>query len=374
MPLLYLSIFLYVLYASLIIIYRQAWIKAPEYSDSNAGNSVNHVSFSIIIPARNEEKTIGRLLAALEQQIYPRENIEVIVVNDDSTDNTAAVAGKFPTVRLVHLKTEAVRSHKKKALETGIEAATGEWILTTDADCLPRAEWLSTIASFIVKNDPVLVVAPVVYEKQGSLLNIFQSLDFLALQGITGASVHAKMHALCNGANLAYKKSVFKEAGGFSGADKLSSGDDLLLMQKIKKIYPDRIFYLKSGKAIVSTTPPQTWRDFFRQRIRWGSKTGSYNDKKLIASLLLVYLFDFLFLVLAVAGFFNFQYWVYVLILWSLKAAVEYSLVIPVAQFFNRRSLLPWLFVLQPLHILYIVFFGIRSQFGTYEWKGRRVR
>ncbi len=367
MILLIISSILFLLYALLILYYRRGWIAAPVFVDKGE-NPV--IRISIIIPARNEENNIGNLLTALEKQTYPWESFEVIVVDDDSTDKTASIVQQFKNVQLLARQATNISAHKKKAIETGIEVAKEEWILTTDADCLPPPEWLSTIASFIQKRDPVLVVAPVVYEKKRSLLNIFQSLDFLALQGITGTG----SHALCNGANLAYKKSVFNEVGGFSGIDELASGDDLLLMQKIKKIYPGKIFYLKSHDAIMSTRPPQSWREFFRQRIRWASKSGAYSDKKMIASLALVFFLGLDFLILLAAGFFCMYYWIYLLGLWVLKTLVEYSFMIPVAKFFNRMFLLPWFFFLQPLHVVYIVFTGIRSRFGSYEWKGRRVK
>ena len=65
------------------------------------------------------------------------------------------------------------------------------------------------------------------------------------------------MHNMCNGANLAYEKKVFYEVGGFEGIDKIASGDDMLLMHKIQKIYPDKIGYLKSADVIVKTQPCQ---------------------------------------------------------------------------------------------------------------------
>ena len=63
--------------------------------------------------------------------------------------------------------------------------------------------------------------------------HIFQSLDFLSLQGITAASVFSRFHTMCNGANLAYEKKAFEEVSGFAGIDQIASGDDMLLMHKI---------------------------------------------------------------------------------------------------------------------------------------------
>src|SRR4030095_15486302 len=94
------------------------------------------------------------------------------------------------------------------------------------------ATWLKTIASFYEEKDPAFIAAPVVLQNNSSVLQIFQALDFLVLQGITGGSVHKKIHSMCNGANLVYEKKAFVEVGGFSGIDNIASGDDMLLMNK----------------------------------------------------------------------------------------------------------------------------------------------
>lgn len=108
---------------------------------------------------------------------------------------------------------------------------------------------------------------------------------------------------MCNGANLAYERNSFYRVNGFSGIDTIASGDDMLLMHKIANQYPGQIHYLKAEDAIVTTSPMKTWREFLNQRIRWASKAKYYDDKRITAVLILVYLFNLSFLVLWVAGF-----------------------------------------------------------------------
>ena len=74
-------------------------------------------------------------------------------------------------------------------------------------------------------------------------------MDFMVLQGITGAVVYKNNLSMCNGANLAYEKKAFYEVNGFAGIDHIASGDDMLLMHKIWKKYPDRVHYLKSKEC-----------------------------------------------------------------------------------------------------------------------------
>ncbi len=367
---LYIFILLFLLYSLLIIYYWRAWISIPVYHPGKPAP----VPVSVIIPARNEEQNIGSLLSALEKQNYPAHLFEVIVVDDHSTDQTAAVVQQYKQARLIRLQAEDINSYKKKAIETGIAASSGRLIVTTDADCIPSPGWLSTIVSFSLERGAVFVAAPVVYTNDQSLLQIFQALDFMTLQGITGAAVYKKALSMCNGANLVYEKEAFDKAGGFAGIDNIASGDDMLLMHKIWQQYPQQVHYLKAAEAIVQTQPMKTWKQFFNQRIRWASKAGKYADRRITAVLLLVYLFNLSFLGLFIAGFQQPVYWWYLLAGVVAKTIAELPFLYSVASFFNKRSLLSYFLFFQPLHILYTILSGLFGQFGKYEWKGRKVK
>jgi biofilm PGA synthesis N-glycosyltransferase PgaC len=368
---LFITILLFAAYSILIISYSLHWRSASEFfpEDKNLATPV-----SVIVPARNEEENIGKLLQALQKQTYPRSLFEIIVVNDHSTDNTAKIVNEFPGVVLIELKDYSINSYKKKAIEQGIEASSGKLIITTDADCIPQVGWLETIASFYERNNAVFIAAPVTVENNLSILQVFQALDFLVLQGITGASVYKNMHSMCNGANLAYEKRVFDEVNGFEGIDKIASGDDMLLMYKISKKFPGKAQYLKSRQAVVSTQPMTSWKEFFNQRIRWASKAKFYKDRRILWVLLIVYLFNVSFILLLVAGFWSPVLWIYLLVLWFAKTIIEFPFVYAVAKFFDKQSLLKYFFFFQPLHICYTIIAGWLGQFGSYEWKGRRVK
>lgn len=371
MLLLIIVILLFTGYSILIIYYQRSWNSLPVYS---AGDKIPSLSISVVIPARNEEKNIGNLLQTLSEQSYPKGLYEIIVVDDHSEDRTAAIVSKFENVKLISLKEDLINSYKKKAIEKGIANAKGDLIVTTDADCIPPQNWLQTIAAFKEEKKAVFITAPVVFDNNTSLLKVLQSLDFLTLQGITGASVHSGTHSMCNGANLAYEKKAFYEVTGFSGIDHIASGDDMLLMHKIWKKYPAGIHYLKSKDAIVSTKPMETWKQFFNQRIRWASKAKYYDDKRIFFVLLLVYLFNFSFLVLLVAGCWLPVYWLWLAGLGIAKTIIEFPFVFSVARFFNKQKMMWYFLFFQPLHILYTLVSGFLGQTGKYEWKGRVVR
>lgn len=370
MILLYIIILLFVCYSVLIIYYWLAWKSIPDYIPSTISSQLK---ISVIIPARNEEEYIGQLLEALQEQTYPAALFEVIVVDDHSTDRTSGIVQQYSGVKLIQLKDDAINSYKKKAIETGIAAATGKLMVTTDADCLPSPNWLKSVAAFKEEKKSALIAAPVVINCNSSVVQVFQAIDFMVLQGITGAAVHKKKMSMCNGANLAYERKIFNEVNGFSGIDHIASGDDMLLMHKVWKQYPDKVHYLKSKEAIVSTQPMKTWKAFFNQRIRWASKAKFYDDKRIFIVLLLVYLFNLSFLVLAVAGFFCSWYWLWIAGLWIAKTIIELPFVYAVATFFRKEALVKYFFFFQPLHILYTIMSGLFGQFGKYEWKGRRV-
>lgn len=369
MFLLWIIILLFAGYSVLIIYYWLTWRSIPGFLPSTG---TANTRISVIIPARNEENNIGVLLKALNRQDYPPGLFEIIVVDDHSDDRTAEIAEEYGA-RLIRLNEGQINSYKKKAIETGIAAAAGELIVTTDADCIPGEKWLSTLAAFKEETGAVFIAAPVVIDCDPSILQVFQSLDFMVLQGITGAVVYTGKMSMCNGANLAYEKEIFHEVRAFAGIDHIASGDDMLLMHKIAQKYPGRAHYLKSKDAIVATRPAQSWKEFFRQRIRWASKARAYDDKRIFPVLLLVYLFNLSFIVLAGAGFAEERYWIAAACLLLLKTLVEYPFFISLAEYFDKRWAIKWFPLFQPMHIMYTVLAGFLGQFGTYEWKGRRV-
>jgi hypothetical protein len=179
---------------------------------------------------------------------------------------------------------------------------------------------------------------------------------------------------MCNGANLAYRKTAFIKVNGFKGIDNVASGDDMLLMHKIKEQFPGKLGYLFSPDAIVSTTPMPDWISFFNQRIRWASKAEKYDDKSIIAVLALVYFYNVLLLLLGVLSFRNIFYLELLLISLAVKTIVELSFMFPVAEFYKEKKLLWWFPLMQPFHVMYMVIAGWLGKFGSYRWKGRKVK
>lgn len=373
------SILLFIAYAGLMLFYRQNWLACQDYMPSTT-QEAQEVFITVIIPARNEEKYIAGCLNSIITQDYPGHLYEIIVADDFSSDSTAQIVdgyGVDKVSRLAlqdHLEEGTVNSYKKKAIELAITRAKGELIVTTDADCIVPPGWLKTIGAFYSEKAPAFITAPVMFFAKDNFLSIFQSLDFMTLQGITAASARNNFHSMCNGANLAYQKKVFHEVGGFMGIDDIASGDDMLLMHKIAMVHPQKMGYLKSKDAIVKTAPMATVAGFLQQRIRWASKSGSYSDKKIIAVLAMVYVFNAWLLLLLILSFFSSAVTFLFLALLAGKICIELLFLYPVALFFNQTLLLWWFPLCQPFHILYIITAGWLGKFGKYRWKGRKVK
>jgi cellulose synthase/poly-beta-1,6-N-acetylglucosamine synthase-like glycosyltransferase len=366
---------LLLIYSLLLIFLRKDWnrlsyCKAPiDFQPS--------VSFTVIIPARNEEAVIADCLGSVLSQKYPSSLYEIIVVDDFSEDKTASIA-KEKGVRLIQLQEivkNKINSYKKKAVEEGVKSAKGDYIVVTDADCIVPAYWLRTLAWMIANQKPVMIAAPVkMHSSSFSFLSLFQSLDFLSLQGITAAATGSGKMSLCNGANLCYSKEAFLEVGGFEGVDEIASGDDLLLMHKISEKYPGRIRYCLSVDAIVQTSPEKTFKSFLRQRIRWASKATIYKDKRITATLSLVYLVNLFPFFLAIAGLISPELGFPLLFFLIIKTFAELYFMIPVVGFFNQTKLLRYFILMQPFHVVYTVIAGLLGQGRSYDWKGRNVK
>lgn len=302
------------------------------------------------------------------------------MVDDFSTDGTAdaVLAIRDDRLRLLRLQDlpglDAASSSKKKALAQGIAIARNRLILTTDADCTCPPKWLHTLANWHASTRSYFLAAPVRYEEGRGLLHLFQSLDFMTLQGITIAAASNDMHVMSNGANLGYEKAVFEYLNGFSGVDHIASGDDMLLQQKFIALDPSRVTYCTSVDAIVTTKGAATWTEFIQQRIRWASKARHYKNPGLLYILVIVYLFNLLLLVMPFLSFIDISYlWIWLALLLT-KAGIELIFLVPVARFFGRTRSLWWFIPMQPLHVLYTVVAGSFGQFRTYAWKGRKVK
>jgi len=365
-------------YVLLMLLYRSGWKRQSLFELPL--NFSPETFISIIIPARNEARNIGACIDSILAQDYPPALFEVIVVDDHSMDNTAAIVNAYArsNIKCIALadylpKGQSVNAYKKKALAAGISVSSGALIVTTDADCTAASQWLRYLAALYEAVQPVMIVAPVDFANDHSVLQLFQSLDFMSMQGITVASNKLKLGNMCNGANLAFTRAAFDSVNGYEGTEHLASGDDYLLMMKMQAQFPAKIATLKAPQAIIRTAPQTSWDGFLQQRIRWASKSGKYNDKRLTFVLAMVYLLNVSMLILL---FFCYnKLWLTVLLaMYFIKTIVEIYYLVPVSRFFMKTRQLVIFPLLQPLHVLYISLAGFLGMVGVYKWKGRKLK
>lgn len=354
---------------------RQGWFKIPVF---RRNETAVVKSVSVLIAARNEEENIARTLDCIVAQDFPKELLEIIVVDDHSTDATAAIVATYADrgVTLIQLNEGSqLNSYKKLAISRAIAQAKGEIIVTTDADCRMGRSWLKTIVQYFQEADAYLVSSPVVYTEEKSSFERLQTLEFLYLIGLGAAGIGNGNPTTCNGANLAYRKDVFWEMGGFKGIDNLASGDDELFLHKVAEKHADRIGFCKSVEAIVFTDAKPDLKSFISQRKRWASKSTKYKDKKVVLLGLCIWLFNLALLGGIVQFFIGLPqiHWL-LLTAFLLKIIAEYYFIAPLCKFAGRTELLLKLPLLSLVHALYLVYIGIAGNIGKYDWKGRQVK
>ena len=345
--------------------------------DKKVINSVR--KFSIIIPFRNEENNLTTVLNSLALLNYPKEFFEILLVNDDSDDDSVQTIENFklrhpnlPITILQNLRKSA--SPKKDAIETALNKAQFEWIITTDADCSVPKNWLSSFDAFIQNNDSKLIAAPVNYDVDGTFLEQFQWFDFLSLQASSIGGFGLNTPFLCNGANLCYQKSAFIEVNGYKGNSEIASGDDIFLLEKIKNRFPEKVHYLKSKEAMVTTKPQPTFSSLLSQRVRWAAKTSSVKSRltKLVG--IVVFLMNFLLILSLFAiyiGYFNLTYlFVYL----GIKIVLDFLLLIKIFHFYNQPfNFLRYLLnsLCYPFFCMYVVILSFNKE---YHWKTRTFK
>lgn len=360
-------------YVLIVLYLRKGWSKLPYFTSQSQPSK----KVSILVAARNEEENIGRTIECILQQDYPKDLLELIVVDDHSTDRTAEIVRSYAGqgVKLLQLRVgDKLNSYKKYAITKAIDAASGEIIVTTDADCRMGPKWVKTVMQYFEEHDSYLVSSPVIYSEEKSFFEELQTLEFLYLIGLGAAGIGNGNPTTCNGANLAYRRDVFFEMGGFKGIDNLASGDDELFLHKVAEKYAHKIGFCKSRDAVVFTDAKPDLASFISQRKRWASKSTKYKDKKVVALGVAIWLFN-LALIGSLVTFFVLLSQLNWLLLTSfvLKIVVELCFMIPVLRFAQRTELLKYLPFLSVIHTFYLVYIGVAGNTGKYNWKGRKV-
>lgn len=340
------------------------------------------VRISVIIAARNEELCIGATLERVLDQTCPPDDYEVIVVNDASTDRTAAIVRdfqlKYRNLRMLTQDEECpYPSRKKWAIECGIRAARYEVLLFTDADCEVGPRWVESTAACYRRNPGAACVVGMVgfaASKHRHLAMDFQELEFIFLGTLGRGFVHNGHPISANGNNFSYTRTLFDTVGGFEGISAIKSGDDDLLLHKFAQLGSHAVVYNDDPDSVTFTAPEETMAGFLNQRSRWASKTFTYQDPVILSLVLGLFIFSVSVLLLPVMALLNPLALVPGLVFIGLRSVVDSLLVAPALRSLGRSRLLPLVGLAGILHCAYLVCVGLRGTFGRFEWKSGSFR
>ena len=361
-------------YALLIFQLLLGFVKVKTSDFDNELEPKTH--FTIIVPFRNESRNLPKLLTSISKLKYPKEFIEIIMVDDASKDNSSTIFiqwriknNKIDTTLLENLRLS--NSPKKDAISRAMPIAKNPWIITTDADCIVNSNWLSSIDTFIQKNSFEMIAGPVIYKTKNNWFHHFQQFELMSLQTTTIGSFGIGKPFMCNGANFAYTKRLFFELGGFDGNNVIASGDDVFLLQKAISKFPEKVSVLKDKNAIVTTRPENDLYSLFMQRIRWASKTSNYDSvyPKILASV--VFFANAIIAYSIIALIFGKNEWKTFLILFLVKYTADFLVLQTGNSFFKRNKIIIPL-ASAIIYPFFATIVGFLSLFGKYTWKKRK--
>ncbi len=236
--------------------------------------------FSIIIAAKNEENNLPNLLNCLKKQNYPPDLLEIIIVDDNSTDNTYACAhsflNDFPHIKVIKAGRKILPG-KKGALEKGIEVSRKEFILITDADCRPSKNWVSSFNNaFAKKYEVVFGHAPMVEGK--SLAGRLSCYENLRSSILTFTMAESGFPYSAAARSFGFTYNFFSQAGGYSKtAQTLSGDDDLFIREAVKHKAPVGCFI--DNDSFVFSESKNTMEEYFSQKARHTSSSAYYLAK-----------------------------------------------------------------------------------------------
>ena len=337
-------------------------------------------SITVLIAARNEENNLPRVLNALLTQDYPVEKIQIVVVNDRSEDGTPSILRSYSEenpgmVEYVNVSSvPSGMSPKKHALQKGLEIARGEWVAVTDADCLMKPNWLSTLSrEFTKETGMVLGFTGYKESKNGFGIGLgAQALEFASYSVVSAGLIGLGFPVIANANNLAYRRKAYDEALALNRHLHIVSGDDDFVVQAIHATGKWVVKYCSEPDALMFTQPPESWSHFWEQRKRWASKCAMYGAKQ-VAFLTVIFAFYTAIPILLLMGFRDAQWACLGLMVFAVKTLADLVVMRTGLNIFHLSKLLrffPWTAL---LHIPLIVAAVIAGTLGGFTWKGQKL-
>lgn len=283
------------------------------------------IPVSVIVCAKNEEENIKKLVPLLVKQNYP--DFEIVLINDASSDNTLelfeAYEKEHKNIKLVNVvNNEAFWGNKKFALTLGIKAAKNEYLLFTDADCLPNStEWISEMSSHFTQSKTIVLGYGAYQKIKGSFLNKLIRFETMLTAVQYFAWAKAGKPYMGVGRNLAYKREEFFKTNGFINHMKVRSGDDDLFINEAATSKNTTICF--NPNSFTYSEPKKTFSDWFNQKRRHVSTAEHYKsfDKFQLG---LFYTSQLLFIILALLLLAIGYNWIFMVALIGLRYLVSW--------------------------------------------------
>ncbi len=227
---------------------------------------------TVIVAARNEEKNILQCLKSLDNLEYPENKLEIIIIDDYSTDNTKKIITGFIEGKLKFKFIQAVKQighvrGKANAIANAIKISSGKIILTTDADCVVSKTWAETICSYF--KDDVAIVCGYTNQRESGIFSGMQSVDFIYLLAVAGGTINLGKPLSCIGNNMSYRRSVYDEIGGYENIP-FSVTEDFQMLISMHKLKKYKIIYPIDKGALVTSQPCESVQELYWQKKRWG--------------------------------------------------------------------------------------------------------
>ncbi len=328
---------------------------------------------SVLVAFRNEEKNILACCDALAKLDYPVDKLEILLLNDQSTDQSPYIVRDFisgkPQFKLIDIE-EAKNNLQAKmnVLAQGIPKSKGEFIFITDADCRPLAGWIKTMLQYFDPSIGMVSGFTILEEKAPKPFSKLQTVDWIFLQGLAFTASNSGKPITVMGNNLAFRRNVYDQLGGFEKIG-FSITEDHALMKAILDKTNKEVKYIRDKEGLVLSASVKDFTAFINQRLRWvkggiGARPFAY------------FLVGFSFLThLSIIAIFMMQQW-------NMVSATAIGLILGIDHFklkmhlkdLDKENLKTHFLRFELFYIFYPLILFILVPFtNKVKWKGRKL-
>ncbi len=350
----------------------KGWLNIESTEEVNSPT----LTFSIIIPFRNEREKLPALLKSILRLNYDVEYFQLIFVDDDSTDDSHQIVSDF--IEVYNLKAILLHTSggKKKAIIEALNSVSNEIVLFLDADTVFEPNILNSYCNKFQYDGIKLVAGPVQFKNSETYFGNFVELEFISLVISGAGAIGAGNPIMINGANYAVRRHVFTESVNEIIKSNIASGDDIFVLHHVKNYYGSKaIMFNKAKDSIVTTEGPGRLMSFMKQRIRWTGKSKFYEDFEIAKVSLIVLLTNMALAIYPIylATCFSARKTLFYLAVLAFKVFIDKKILDSGIAFFGKTHLKGMIIISSIIYPFYVVLIGILGQILPVVWKDRIV-